>query len=62
MQNKFGEFQTDLGEMGDIAVNYFQDIFESIQPSEQDIDSVVKTMRSKVDHFINQDLSRLYRR
>lgn len=41
-------------------MDYFGDFFSSIRPSEQDIERVVRTMRSKVDSSINQDLSRLF--
>lgn len=55
-----GDLQTELGPMGTIAVNYFEDIFRSRRPTDEEIDAVVGTMRSKVDHDINRDLSRQF--
>lgn len=57
LKDSNGNLQTELGEMGRIAVEYFGEIFSSIHPAEQDIERVVRTMRSKVDSSINQDLS-----
>lgn len=55
-----GVLQTDLDSMGNIVVKYFAEIFKSRQPTDQEIDAVVRTMRSKVDQDINRDLARKF--
>lgn len=47
-------------EMGRIASAYFEQIFSSREPSGDEIEDVVRTMRNKVDHNMNQDLARVF--
>lgn len=50
--------QQSTEDVGRIAVDYFQSIFTSEQPSVNEIAAVVNTMSVKVNQTINQDLSR----